>query len=135
MSSAAKWARWESLMKNSLPASNARPYAWLTSIRAREASHFEFHTNDTVILARRAALHCGEAHVLKPYAVAITADGIIVILRNGSAPLTLTLQPDGTLRGSGAVDVAGRVVTGTDANGATYAPRSARCAVGSLIAK
>ena len=88
----------------------------------------EFHPTATV-------LDCGEAHVLKPYAVENTADRIIVTVRNGDAPLTLTLQPDGTLTGSGAVDVAGRVVTGTDANGATYAPRSARCAVGSLIAK
>jgi hypothetical protein len=82
-----------------------------------------------------AVIDCGEAHVLKPYTVENTAERIIVTVNNDATPITLALQPDGTLAGSGAVDVAGRVVTGTDANGVVYAPSNARCVVGSLIAK
>lgn len=111
-------------MKDSLFASNARTYAiltmlgfftkpackkmWRAAAGPRMAGQYsgqgglrlEFHPTAAV-------LDCGEAHVLKPYAVENTADRIIVTIRNGSAPLTLTLQPDGTLTGSGAVDVAG----------------------------
>jgi hypothetical protein len=79
-----------------------------------------------------ALLDCGEAHVLRPYAVANTADRLTVTVKNGTSPFTLTLQPDGTLAGAGTVEVAGRVVTGTDANGATFAPRTARCGIDSL---
>jgi hypothetical protein len=76
-----------------------------------------------------ALLDCGEAHVLRPYAVTNSADRLTVTVKNGASPFTLTLQPDGTLAGSGATEVAGRVVTGTNASGATFAPRTARCGV------
>jgi hypothetical protein len=79
-----------------------------------------------------ALLDCGEAHVLRPYTVANTADRLTVTVKNGTSPFTLTLQPDGTLTGAGTVEVAGRVVTGTGANGATFAPRTARCGIDSL---
>jgi hypothetical protein len=79
-----------------------------------------------------ALLDCGEAHVLRPYTVANAADKLTVTVKNGASPFTLTLQPDGTLAGAGAIEVTGRVVTGTDANGATFAPRTARCGIESL---
>ncbi len=85
----------------------------------------EFHP--TAVL-----LDCGDAHVLRPYTVTNSADRLTITVKNGASPFTLTLQPDGTLAGSGAAEVAGRVVTGVDANGATFAPRTARCGIESL---
>ena len=88
----------------------------------------EFNT-DTVIL------DCGEAHVEQRYTVENTVNQVLVTVKNGATPFTVALQPDGTLAGSGTVDVAGRVVTGSNANGIAYAPRNARCALGTLAAK
>ncbi len=78
-------------------------------------------------------LDCGEAHVGRPYTVENGASQALVTVKNGTAPFTLALQPDGTLVGSGSVDVAGRVVTGSTANGIAFAPRSIRCAIGTLV--
>jgi hypothetical protein len=77
-------------------------------------------------------LDCGEAHDQKPYSVQNLADRIVVTVNNGNAQLPLTLRPDGVLVGSGNLDVSGRVVTGTNANGATFSDRTARCAVSTL---
>ena len=82
-----------------------------------------------------ALIDCGEAHVLRPYAVENLADRIVVTINNAGGAVPLTLQGDGALAGSGAIDVAGRVVTGTDANGAIFATRNVRCAVGVLAAR
>jgi hypothetical protein len=79
-----------------------------------------------------AVLDCGEAHVLRPYTVENFADRLVVTVRNGNVPLPLTLRPDGTLSGSGGVNVAGRVVTGTNDQSATFAARNTHCAVGLL---
>ncbi|HYL75155.1 MAG TPA: hypothetical protein VEU96_13175 [Bryobacteraceae bacterium] len=80
-------------------------------------------------------LDCGEAHVAKPYTVEAGAAQVLIAVKNAPAPFTLALGPDGTLTGSGTVDVTGRVVTGSTANGIAFAPRSARCAVGVLTLK
>ena len=82
-----------------------------------------------------AILDCGQAHVMVPYDVQNLADRVVVTVRNGNVPLTLTLRPDGTLVGSGTVDVTGRTVTGVRDSGATFAPRQERCAVGTLTAR
>jgi len=87
----------------------------------------EFH-------ATAAVLDCGEAHVMRSYSVENLADRVVVTVRNGSVPLTLMLQPNGTLSGSGIVEVAGRLVTGTNGTGATFTPRTTRCEVGVLAA-
>jgi hypothetical protein len=85
----------------------------------------EFHPTAVVI-------DCGEAHVLRPYTVETLADRMRVTLRNGDVPVAVSLQGDGALVGAGTIDVAGRVVTGLDAGNPVFAPRSARCPVGSL---
>jgi hypothetical protein len=77
-------------------------------------------------------LDCGEAHVMRPYAVDNTANGLVVTIRNGTVPVPLTLGANGVLSGSGSVDVTGRVVTGTNATGVTFEPRTAKCSVGDL---
>ena len=61
-------------------------------------------------------------------------DRLVVTVRNGNAPFALTLRPDGTLAGSGTVDVAGRLVTGFGDTGVTFAPHTERCAVSTLAA-
>lgn len=91
----------------------------------RGGLRLEFHPTAAVI-------DCGEAHVLRPYTVENTADRPVITVNNGGTPLAIALRPDGTLAGSGAVDVTGRVVAGSDANGVTFAPRTVRCAVGTL---
>jgi len=85
----------------------------------------EFH-------AAAAVLDCGEAHVARPYAIENTASQVLVTVTNGNTPFTLALRPDGTLAGSGSVEVAGRAVAGSNANGIVFVPRNARCTVGTL---
>jgi hypothetical protein len=79
-----------------------------------------------------AVLDCGQAHVMRPYDVQNLADRLVVTVRNGSVPLTLTLGTDGSLAGSGTVDVAGRLVTGMSGDNVTFAPHTEKCAVGTL---
>jgi hypothetical protein len=69
---------------------------------------------------------------MRPYAVDNTANGLVVTIRNGTVPVPLTLGANGVLSGSGSVDVTGRVVTGTNATGVTFEPRTAKCSVGDL---
>jgi hypothetical protein len=80
-------------------------------------------------------LDCGAEHVKQPYTVENASSQFQVTIKNGAAPFTLTVQPDGTLLGSGNADVAGRVVTGSTQNALTYAPKNARCAIGTLTPK
>jgi hypothetical protein len=82
-----------------------------------------------------ATVECGEAHVAEPYVVQDANGQISIRIQNGAAPFALSLQPNGTLVGSGAIDVAGRVVTGSTANALTYASRAARCSIGTLTAR
>jgi hypothetical protein len=59
-----------------------------------------------------------------------------VKLQNGATPFTLVLQPNGTLAGSGTVDVAGRkLVRSSNGDVHNFVPVNARCAVGTLTAK
>ena len=85
----------------------------------------EFH-------AAAAVLDCGEAHVARPYAVENTGGQILVTVKNGATPFTLTVRSDGTLAGQGSTEVAGRVVTGSTDNAIVFAPRNARCSIGTL---
>ena len=82
-----------------------------------------------------AVLDCGAAHVMRPYEVQNAVDRVVVTVRNGNVPLTLTLRPDGALAGSGTVDVAGRLVTGTTDTAATFAPHTERCTVSTLTVR
>lgn len=88
----------------------------------------EFRTTTTVI-------DCGDAHARRTYAVENLTDRLVITVRNGTVPLTLTLRPDGTLSGSGTAEVAGRILTGMTDSGATFTPLTTRCAVGVLTAR
>jgi len=62
------------------------------------------------------------------------AGHMVVKFQNGTGPLSLVLQPNGTLTGSGNIDVAGRRAIQSDSGGLDYLPRNARCALGTLEA-
>jgi hypothetical protein len=79
-----------------------------------------------------ATVECGEAHVAEAYVVQSSGAQTQIIVQNAGAPFTLQLQPSGSLVGSGMVNVAGRVVTGSRGDEILYASRSARCAIGTL---
>lgn len=79
-----------------------------------------------------AVLDCGNAHVMRPYGVQNLADRVVITVRNGNVPLTLTLGADGALAGSGSVDVTGRLVTGLNGSDVTFAPHQERCNLGTL---
>ncbi|HMI54317.1 MAG TPA: hypothetical protein VK525_22605 [Candidatus Saccharimonadales bacterium] len=80
-------------------------------------------------------IDCGAAHVKQPYIVENAATQILIAVKNGAAPFSLALQPNGTLVGSGNADIVGRVVTGATGEALTYATKNARCAIGTLTAK
>jgi hypothetical protein len=82
-----------------------------------------------------ATLECGRARDAEPYVVENAAGHITINVKNGAGPFSLALQPDGTLSGSGNVEVNGKVLTGTQGDHVTYAPLSGRCALGTLAAK
>jgi hypothetical protein len=82
-----------------------------------------------------ATVECGEAHVAMPYNLENTANGIQVGLKNPTGPFTLSLRPDGNFDGSGTVNLAGRVITGSRGDDIVYAPRNASCPVGTLAPK
>jgi hypothetical protein len=79
-----------------------------------------------------ATVECGEAHVAMPYDVE-NADGPLKVkMRNPAGPFVVLLRPDGNIEGSGTVNLAGRVITGSRGDEIVYAPRNANCAVGTL---
>ena len=81
-----------------------------------------------------ATLECGESLNSEGYEVLPEGGRLIVRFQNSTGPLSLVLQPNGTLAGSGTVDVAGRsAIQGSD-GGIDYRPRNARCALGTLEA-
>jgi hypothetical protein len=80
-------------------------------------------------------LDCGVAHVKQPYTVENSPGPFQVTIKNGAAPFMLTVQPNGTLQGSGNAEIAGRVVTGSTEKALTYASKNARCAIGTLTPK
>jgi hypothetical protein len=79
-----------------------------------------------------AIIDCSQAHVASLYSVANTASGVAVVLKNGSSPIILALQPNGTLTGAGTVKVDGRLVSGQNGAGFVFTPVSAQCTVGTL---
>jgi hypothetical protein len=82
-----------------------------------------------------ATLECGEAFNSEGYTVLPESGQLIVKFQNSTGPLSLILQQNGTLTGSGNVEVAGRRAIQAEGGGVDYLPRNARCALGTLEAK
>jgi hypothetical protein len=66
------------------------------------------------------------------YLVVPEGGQLVVKFQNSTGPLSLVLQPSGTLTGSGNIDVEGRrAIQGAD-GGVDYLQRNARCELGTL---
>jgi len=81
-----------------------------------------------------ATLECGESFHSEGYAVLPERGQLVVKFQNGTGPLSLVLQPNGTLTGDGTVDVAGRRAIQSESGKVEYLPRNGRCALGTLQA-
>jgi hypothetical protein len=79
-----------------------------------------------------AVIDCSEAHVASTYNVANDATELRITVNKAGGPLTLTLQPNGTLTGPVTTNVEGRVVSGSTDNAITFVPRHAQCPVATL---
>ena len=81
-----------------------------------------------------ATLQCGEAQAAEAYWV-LPSGGQFAVKFQHSTPFTLALQPDGTLVGPGAVDVAGRRLVRSSNNDVhNFVSVNAHCTVGTLAA-
>jgi hypothetical protein len=79
-----------------------------------------------------ATLECGTALSSEGYAVVPEGSQLVVKFQHGAGPLSLVLQPNGTLTGSGSVDVNGRKIYGSQTGDIAYTPQNARCTLGTL---
>jgi hypothetical protein len=77
-------------------------------------------------------LDCGQAHVKAPYTIENAPSNFLVHVQNSGGPFTLIVEPDNTLRGSGATTVNGRLVSGMNGSDVTYMPHSETCNVGTF---
>jgi hypothetical protein len=84
-----------------------------------------------------ATVACGNVERALEYSVQRTANQVLLKIQDKTDPITLQLKPDGSLLGTGTVQVNGRTIVGTtdDPNNPyTFAPKTGRCTVGSLVA-
>jgi len=81
-----------------------------------------------------ATLECKESFNSEAYALRWKDSQLIVDFQNSTGPLSLVIQPDGALTGSGEIDVAGRRAIQRTGGAIEYLPRNARCALGTLEA-
>lgn len=70
-----------------------------------------------------------------PYEIENASGQIQVKIRNPTGPFMILLRPDENFEGSGTVNLAGRVITGSRGDEIVYAPRNASCPVGTLTPK
>jgi hypothetical protein len=79
---------------------------------------------------------CGEAEQALPYSIQPSGAKTMLVIENKPNPLSLEVMSDGSINGSGTVQVNGRIITGTtDVNNPfTFAPRVASCPMGRLTA-
>ena len=81
-----------------------------------------------------ATLECGESFNSEGYEVVRENGQMVVKFQNNTGPLSLVLQPNNNLTGSGDVEVTGRKAIQATGGGVGYLPRSARCALGTFEA-
>ena len=81
-----------------------------------------------------ATLECGESFNSEAYEVVRQSGEMAVKFQNNTGPLSLVLQPNGTLTGSGSVEVTGRRAIQGNGGGVDYLPRNARCSLGTMEA-
>jgi len=77
---------------------------------------------------------CGDSEQALPYSVQHSGNKTMLMIQD---KLTMQLMPDGSLNGSGTVQVNGRIITGTTddiSNPFVFAPHPASCPMGRLVA-
>jgi hypothetical protein len=79
-----------------------------------------------------ATLECGAALSSEGYAVEPQGGQLVVKFQHSAGPLSLVLQPNGTLTGSGSVEVNGRKIYRSPSGDISYTPQNARCTLGTL---
>jgi hypothetical protein len=82
--------------------------------------------------ADSATLECGTALSSEGYAVVSEGGQLVVKFQHSPGPLSLVVQPNGTLTGSGSVDVNGRKIYRSQTGDIAYTPQNARCTLGTL---
>jgi hypothetical protein len=88
---------------------------------------------DIEFLHTAAVVGCKQAAFPRDYKVAATASRIEVTIQNGAAPIALELKPDGTLVGSGAASLGGKILAGMNVNARpVFQQASETCSVGVL---
>lgn len=98
-----------------------------------EGFDIEFHPENALI-------ECRDAVIARDYSVSMSGNRVMVSIQHGATPITLELRPDGTLAGSGQVQVNSRRVVGVkqriegtrNVQEAVFAPISDTCSVGVL---
>ena len=114
------------LMSGIYAASGAATPGAMGSGGAPAGLRVEFSVNNVVI-------DCGQAHVKAQYSMRTVGSQVSIAIANDKSPFTLALQPNGSLGGSGATTVNGRLLTGQDASGNfNFKPVAATCNIGSL---
>lgn len=81
-----------------------------------------------------ATVECGESLNSEGYEVVRENGQLVVKFQNNTGPLSLVLQTNNTLIGSGTIEVTGRKVFQAAGGGLDYTPRNARCILGTLEA-
>jgi len=81
-----------------------------------------------------ATLECGESLNSEAYQVVRENGQMVVKFQNNTGPLSLIMQPNNTLTGSGDVEVTGRRAVQGSGGGIDYQSRNARCSLGTLTA-
>src|SRR5207302_3032368 len=80
---------------------------------------------------------CGDAEQALTYSIQRSAAKTTLVIGEKPSPLSLEIMPDGSINGSGTVQVKGRIITGTTDDldkPFTFAPNVASCALGRLTA-
>lgn len=81
-----------------------------------------------------AIVDCAQAHILTQYSVSGLGGAGSVAVTNGSNPINLKVQPDGTLSGSGTTTVNGQLMTALSGADPVFASTSASCPLNMLTA-
>jgi hypothetical protein len=61
---------------------------------------------------RSAVVRCGQVIEARDYSVSASGGRVLVSVQNGASPITLDLQSNGTMSGSGSITVEGRLLAG-----------------------
>jgi hypothetical protein len=80
--------------------------------------------NESVIVG------CANALIAEPYTVERKQGQFFITIQHAGSPIVLTASPDGTLQGSGAITVQGRVLAGQKSNGElAFRPLVGSCSI------